>query len=166
MMDFVHTLWNYNYWAHRKLWDCIQTITDDDFVKPVPYSIGSVHSQVVHVMWAEEVWYERVHGGIRPTFTAQDYPTRASIRHKWDQIEANWRVYLGNLTETELNRQIDVTPITGASYSLSVLEMLLHAVNHGTNHRAQILQIIHGYGGETFEQDLSFYYRHRQSLDK
>lgn len=60
MIDFVQTMWNYNYWAHHKLWDCIQTISDADFVKPVPYSIGSIHIQVVHVMWAENVWYERL----------------------------------------------------------------------------------------------------------
>src|SRR5688572_16570991 len=126
MIDFVHTLWNYNYWSHHKLWNCIQTISDEDFVKPVAYSIGSVHVQVVHIMWAEEAWYERLHNGIRPTFTAKDYPTRSSIYEKWDQIESQWRVYLSNLTETELNRKIEINPVNGLAYTASVLEMLMH----------------------------------------
>src|SRR5262245_10531750 len=150
MTDLVHTLWNYHYWANHQLWNCIQTISDEDFFKPVAYSVGSVHIQIVHMMWAEEVWYTRLQGGVRPTFTAPDYPTRPAIREKWDQIEANWRIYLEHLTENDLHRIMEVSPISGAPYTLSVLEMMLHAVNHGTNHRAQILQIVHGYGGETF----------------
>ncbi len=157
MLQWTRTLWDYNYWAHRKLWNCIETISDSDFVKPVAYSVGSVHIQVVHVMWAEAVWYERIHNGHRPTFTAEDYPTRPLIRAKWDQIEAKWRAYLDHTTEDELRREIEIVPLRGQPYKCTVLEMLSHAVNHGTNHRAQILQLIHGYGGETFEQDLSFY---------
>jgi uncharacterized damage-inducible protein DinB len=162
MLQYTRTLWDYNYWAHHKLWNCIETISDSDFVKPVAYPVGSVHVQVVHVMWAEAVWYERIHHRSRPTFTADDYSTRPVIREKWDQIESHWRAYLARTTEDDLRRELEITPLRGQPYSCTVQEMLLHAVNHGTNHRAQILQLIDSHGGETFEQDLSSYYRERQ----
>ena len=36
-------------------------------------------------------------------------------------------------------------------------EVLLHMVNHGTDHRAQILARLHELGAETVEQDLMLY---------
>jgi uncharacterized damage-inducible protein DinB len=40
-------------------------------------------------------------------------------------------------------------------------EILWHVVNHGTDHRAQILQLCYVYGAPTFEQDMFFFYRVR-----
>jgi len=42
-----------------------------------------------------------------------------------------------------------------------VAETLLHVVNHGTDHRAQILAMLHGMGAPTVAQDLLFYMRSR-----
>jgi len=161
VLKWIHTIWDYNYWAHHKLLHCVQTISDEDFKRPVDYSIGSIHVQVVHVMWAEDVWYQRIHNKPIPTYVATDFPTCDSIREQWKTIETNWRAYLAGLTDSELNHYIKVTSVGGHQYERTVMEMLLHAVNHGTNHRAQILQLLHGYGGETFEQDMSFYFREK-----
>jgi uncharacterized damage-inducible protein DinB len=165
MLDWIQTLWGYNYWAHHKLWNSIMTISESDFKKPVAYSVGSVHIQVVHVMWAEAVWYARLHDASRPTFTIEDYPTRPSIREKWNDVEEKWRVYLDNLTESELERQIEVVRFNGEHYIHSVQEMLLHAVNHGTDHRGQILRLIHDYGGDTYAQDMISYFRDKQNTN-
>jgi uncharacterized damage-inducible protein DinB len=37
----------------------------------------------------------------------------------------------------------------------------LHVINHGTDHRAQILAMLNQLGGETVEQDLIFYLREK-----
>ena len=36
-------------------------------------------------------------------------------------------------------------------------QVLLHVVNHGTDHRGQILRILHDFGAPTFDQDLMGY---------
>jgi uncharacterized damage-inducible protein DinB len=41
---------------------------------------------------------------------------------------------------------------------LTIWQTLLHLVNHGTDHRAQVLRALHDFGAETFDQDLVFYY--------
>lgn len=163
MLNWIRTTWDYNYWAHRKLWDCIMSISDADFKKPFDYSIGSIHEQVVHTMWAEAIWYARLHDEERPTFTAEDYPERAAIRAKWDDVEAKWRAYLNRLTPDQVDRTFEVVRANGESYIHSVRDVLMQVVNHGTDHRAQMLQLIHHCGGETFAQDIIYYFREQQT---
>ena len=44
--------------------------------------------------------------------------------------------------------------------------MLLHVANHGTDHRAQILRVLHDLGVQTTSQDLIFYvYDHLEMRD-
>jgi uncharacterized damage-inducible protein DinB len=40
---------------------------------------------------------------------------------------------------------------------LTVWQVLLHVVNHGTDHRAQVLRILHDFGAPTTAQDYIFY---------
>lgn len=162
MLDWIKTAMDYNYWAHHKLLDCLDTISDADFKKPVDYSIGSLHQQIVHVMWAEDLWYARITGKTRPDFTHEGFPTRESIREKWTEVEANWRDYVDTLTDDELQRTFEVQRLNGETYVHSIRDTMLHMVNHGTDHRAQMLELIHGYGGETFAQDIIYFLREQQ----
>jgi uncharacterized damage-inducible protein DinB len=40
---------------------------------------------------------------------------------------------------------------------LIVWQVLLHVVNHGTDHRAQLLRLLHDLGVKTTSQDFIFY---------
>ena len=161
MLNWINTIWHYNYWAHHQMLDCVSHISETDFKREVDYSMGSVHRQVVHVMWAESIWYARINGLPRPEYTVTDYPTLAAIRDKWSDIEAQWRAYLDRLTETELHSTFDYVRGNNEAITSVVYEILWHIVNHGTDHRAQILQLSHTYGAPTFEQDMFFYFRAR-----
>ncbi|MGB1288567.1 MAG: DinB family protein, partial [Aggregatilineales bacterium] len=125
MLNWIQTIWDYNYWGHHKILDCLDTISEADFKRDVDYSIGSLHQQIVHVMWAEDVWYARLHDMPRPTYIVDDYPTRNSIREKWTITEINWREYLQNLTETELSREFEMTRLNGQALIHSVMEIML-----------------------------------------
>lgn len=159
LVDWIKKIWDYNYWAHHKMLDCAAQLSKDDFEKPVDYSMGSVHQQLIHVMWAEWIWYSRIHKLPRPDFTTEDYPTIEALREKWVEIEASWRAYLNGLTDADLGTLIHYSRQNGETLDNPLCEILWHVVNHGTDHRAQILQLCHTYGAPTFEQDMFFYYR-------
>lgn len=162
MLDAVRLMWDYNYWGHHYVWDLITQLSEEDFKRPVEYSIGSVHQQIVHVMWAEEVWFSRIHGTLQPTYMPEDMPTRERIRQHWDSVEQNWRDYLAALTESDLSREFTVTNSKGDQFVHYVGEVMLHVANHGTDHRAQILRLLTDYGVETGPQDLIWYSRVKQ----
>lgn len=158
MLDWIKTIWQYNYWGRDKLWQCVQSISHDDYMRPVEYSMGSVHQQIVHTMWAEHLWYSRINNMPRITYTADDFADREAVWQQWQEVQSLWMNTINTITQTQIDETF-IAKATSGDYTQTVGQVLLHVVNHSTDHRAQILRLIHDYGGETFQQDMIFYFR-------
>jgi uncharacterized damage-inducible protein DinB len=63
------------------------------------------------------------------------------------------RAYLGGLQDDMLFDK----PLYGEDKDLILWQVLLHVVNHGTDHRAQLLRLLNDLGVETTYQDYIFY---------
>ena len=78
-------------------------------------------------------------------------------RAHWDNVEQTMRAYLAALRD---NMLFD-TPLEGEDKDLMLWQVLLHVVNHGTDHRAQVLRVLNDLGVRTTSQDYIFYvYEH------
>lgn len=155
----VIRLFDYNFWAGRRVWARVVKLSAEQFTQPSDYSIGSVHDQVVHTMEVEWLWLRRMQSlPPDPFLTPADYPTYESIRTRWDAVEAAWWAYLNALPEGELAGILTYTSRTdGKVYSTPVWESLYQILNHSTDHRSQTLAQIHRVGGETIAQDFVYY---------
>lgn len=72
------------------------------------------------------------------------------------------RAYLAELQEEGLLDKPIQEP--EEDKDLSVWQVLLHVVNHGTDHRAQLLRLLNDLGLKTSSQDYIFYvYEHLQA---
>ena len=80
---------------------------------------------------------------------------RSSIRNYWDSIEQKMREYLAALRDEMLFEKPIKEP--DEDRDLIVWQVRLHVVNHGTDHRAQILRLLNDLGVETTYQDFIFY---------
>lgn len=153
-------LFDYNVWANRRVWTCVETLTDEQFYRPCDYSIGSVHDQLVHQMAVERLYLMRVTGEpVTGLPASSEYPDRDSSRAEWDDIEQAWRQYLPTLTDEMLEARLEFLSITTKTpQSCLRWQALSQAINHSTDHRAQILSLIHQVGGEkTVPQDFLYY---------
>lgn len=157
--DYIRTIFDYNLWAHGKVWDCIMQLSDEQFVQDYDYSIGSIRNHVVHVMSVDQRWLARIAGNEPPVrLNTADFSTRAAARARWDDIQANNRAIVHSLTESDLARVITYDlPHRGGIKHDAVWQIIAHVVNHGTDHRAQILSLLYRLGAPTVEQDLTFY---------
>jgi uncharacterized damage-inducible protein DinB len=81
------------------------------------------------------------------------FPDLESIRAHWDNVERNMRDYLAKLRDDMLLDK----PLGGEDKDLILWQVLFHVVNHGTDHRAQILRLLNDLGVETTSQDYIFY---------
>jgi uncharacterized damage-inducible protein DinB len=152
-------LFDYNYWAHKRVWGCTTELSDEQFYRPSDFSVGSVHEQLVHTMGAEWLWLQRAKVVPPDPFPqAADYPTRESIRARWDEVEREWGGYVNHLEDAQLDETFAFISINGnARREIQRWEALATIINHSTDHRAQTMALIHQLGGKTVEQDFVFY---------
>lgn len=149
-IEMVRTMLSYHEALYRKLWQSIMELTDEQFVQPIPYSHGSIRDQMVHVASVDERWLAGLKGdreARRITRQPEGYPDRNRVRDLWDQVAAKVRLYAEDLAPEELS-------FRPRGMRGPVWQILLHMVNHGTDHRAQILRMLDEFGAPTFDQDL------------
>jgi uncharacterized damage-inducible protein DinB len=155
--DAFRHFYDYHFTENRKIWDSYVTqLSDEQFIQDVAYSHGSVRDQIVHLMSVDEVWFDELRG-VEPSepFPPASLDDRASIRAHWDSVEQNMRDYLAELQDDMLFDKPIEEP--EGDQDLIVWQVLLHVVNHGTDHRAQLLRLLHDLGIKTTSQDYIFY---------
>lgn len=149
-------LYDYHFAENRKLWDTyVMPLTPEQFTQFVAYSIGSVRNHLVHLMEVEDVWFSELRGMTEPAHPLPEgMDDRAEIRQHWDQVEQTMRDYLAALRD----EMLFIRPIVfEEDKDLITWQVLLHVVNHGTDHRAQLLRLLHDLGVKTGPQDFIFY---------
>ena len=161
--DAFRHVYNYHFAENRKIWDKhIMSLSQAQFLQELDYSVGSVRNQIVHLMSVDMVWFKDLRGVENLGFLdPNEYDERDKIRARWDEIEANMRAYLAILTDDMLFTK----PLEGEDKDLIVWQVLLQVINHGTDHRAQLLRQLHDLGVETQWQDYVFYaYAHTEDF--
>ena len=55
-IDHYRTLFEYDVALWRRVWSSVETLTPEQFAQEMPYSHGSVRSQMFHVTEVSERW--------------------------------------------------------------------------------------------------------------
>ncbi len=147
--------YDYHFAENRKIWDNYVTpLSHEQFTKEMNYSHGSVRDQILHLIDVDEAWFSDLQGGeFQDPLAPEDFDRRERIRAHWDNVEQMMRNYLATLDDDMLSEK----PLKGEDENLILWQVLLHVVNHGTDHRAQLLRVLNDLGVETTSQDYIFY---------
>lgn len=147
--------YGYHFSENRNLWDSyVASLSNEQFTQVVNYSHGSVRDQIVHLISVDDAWFSGLRGlEIPATLNPAEFEERESIRLHWDRVERDMRDYLAGLQDDMLFDK----PLEGEDEDLALWQVLLHVVNHGTDHRAQILRLLNDLGVRTTSQDYIFY---------
>lgn len=156
--DAIRQFFDYHFSENRKLWDrYITSLTPAQFTQESDYSHGSVKNQVLHLISVDQAWFSDLRGVAIPEDPALD--DLDAIRAHWDNVEREIRDYLDTVQDDML---FDKPFPPGEDENLILWQVLLHVVNHGTDHRAQLLRLLNDLGVETQSQDFIFYvYEHQ-----
>jgi uncharacterized damage-inducible protein DinB len=149
-LELVKTFIEYHLDMTRRVWDSIDSISDEQFIADDAYSRGSIRNLMVHLANTDSNWL----AGLKnipeeqdaPRKKYEDYPDRASVRAFWDATAKDVEGYAATLTEVALNEEpVDIQNPRW--------QVILHIINHGTDHRSTVLQRLHEFGAPTFDQD-------------
>jgi uncharacterized damage-inducible protein DinB len=147
-------LYDYHFAENRRLWAHVSTLPHEQFTRPAAYSLGSVRDQLLHLIWVDDVWFGQLRG-VEPLPLPAASADLSAIRAHWDDLEQRMRDYLADLRDDMLPGK--PFPDHPEDKHLLLWQVLLHVVNHGTDHRAQLLRTLNDLGVETKSQDYVFY---------
>jgi uncharacterized damage-inducible protein DinB len=147
--DEIRFLFGYDRWATRRL------LTVLDGLDPAVWTRGQVVGErslgdiVVHHLGASQRWRHGFQGsGESPEPEREQLPTIAQLRERWDSEWAAVDAWLPTVTDGFVAHVHEGVP---------VWMMLVHVVNHGTQHRAEAAALLTAKGRSPGELDLINY---------
>ena len=154
------TLFEFNYWANARTLQAVDSLSEEKLYVDLKNSFGSIHGTLVHLCGAEDIWLQRMNGADPGKFIRKDnYPTYASVKTKWNEVETGWKHYVSTLTDNELLKTLIFHNLKGEKVTQIVWQSLQHLVNHSSYHRGQITTMIRQSGGTPNGTDLIAFYR-------
>ena len=146
-LELIKTFVEYHLEMTRRVWDSVDQITDEQFVADDAYSRGSIRNLMVHLASTDRRWL----AGLKNLedvghLMFEDYLAKASAREVFETVAKDIMDYANSLSEEEISQKAKDIPNPRWA-------ILLHLVNHGTDHRSTVLQRLHEFGAPTFDQD-------------
>ncbi len=143
-LDQVRALYEYNEWANNRVLQALSGISDDELLRQRDMSHNSIGVDLAHLLLAQVGWLSIWQGGARPV----SLPGAGTGRHLDNLVDglqrsdAAIREFIDTLSDSDLGQQrIDnpegQNPSVTENRSMLLWDMMVHVVNHGTQHRAE-----------------------------
>lgn len=151
--DMFRTLFAYDVGTWRRIWDVVTALSPARYEQEIPYSHGSIRNQMTHVTQVSAAWLmglNRQPGGQEYKINPDDFADAATLRSRWEEVAGETLAWVATLSDDQLDELLP--GMMGPTW-----HVLYHLINHGTDHRAQVLAGLQTVGAPTFSQDLIFY---------
>ena len=136
------TLFDYTYWAHRRVLATAARLTDAQFTLRSVIVGRDLRATLVHTLDTECSWRLRLQG--RPaaewkkSLPLSDYLNVAALADHWTRDEAEMRAWVASLDDAALARSADLDP----KEQYPVWYYLVHMVTHSQQHRSEAAQLL------------------------
>jgi len=152
-MSLLLRMGQYMLWADEKIWEVVQTLTDEEFLQEVGPNSGCTRDRYLHMAQGHSQWYYR---------WINKEPEEVQIESL--EREALFSFLLqcnGSIMDLIQGNGIDAAKIpsrTGGIY-LKMEEMVFNIINHATYHRGQIVLLLRRLGKSVNATDYVPYLR-------
>lgn len=160
-IEDIQFFYEYNYWANDKILAAAGMLTEERFLAPRPYSHGGVRDTLAHILSAEWIWRVRCEEQVFPTaaLRADDFPSLATLQQRWQQEEERMRGYLDGLSNKALYGMVRYKTTGGEPHENVLWHLLVHVVNHGTEHRSTVASYLTEDGQSPGDLDMVYFAR-------
>jgi uncharacterized damage-inducible protein DinB len=160
MLTEIRELYDYTSWADQRLLDLAAGLSEEELRRDLGGSFPTVLGTLAHVLTADWVWLERWNG-VSPSGPPADWElaTLAEVRTRWRALRAQRDAFLDRLDEEGLVRRVSYANTRGEGHIAPLWQLLLHAVNHATYHRGQVVTYLRQLGRDALPTDLVVWQR-------
>lgn len=161
MTDDIPSLFAYHRWADERMIEACRKLSPERYAEIEPFEVGwpSIRSVVLHLAWANEIWYRRFVGEPAvPMFAEADMPTldeaATLLLAAHDRFTGT---LLPSLKPDRLASSFTYRNFKGITNSVPLWAALRHVVNHGTYHRGQVASKLKRRGVDPPTTDLVYW---------
>lgn len=146
-LELIRTFYEYNTWANERILTTAAQLTPEEMHAKRGASFESVHDTLVHTLSAHNLWLTRCRElPTEPLYDPADFADVAAIRARWAEIEQGTQEFLSAQDNLSLNHVIHYLNSAGEPNAYPLWQILLHQVNHATQHRSEIAMILTQFG--------------------
>lgn len=156
--DIIQQFYRFNAWANTRILNNAALLNPAQYSAQTNPSFGSVHNTLAHIMSVHWVWLNRWRGvSLSGFYDPLSFPDLASLRARWDVIEQETQAFTLTLTEATLINPITYISFRGREWTYPLWQMMLHQVNHATQHRSETALILTDYDHSPGTMDFLYF---------
>ena len=134
----LNLLFDYHYWALNHLLDHLKQLTKEQLTTPSQHLYHkSAFQTVLHLLDVDWSWIQICMGlpGTDYLWEVEDLPDLEAVQAFVKREEPRVKNYIGGLNENDLSKKIGFGK---PEQKLEQKLILLHIINHGTEHRTEL----------------------------
>jgi uncharacterized damage-inducible protein DinB len=150
----------YSAWATHQVLEACSSLT----VHQLDKGLGASHSSILrtfrHIHDGERVWLRRlieVDNESLPRGSAPEHSFEFLVQ-SWPELWAGYRQWLEAASDDDLTLELSTVLPDDAIFRVPRWQIVLHAINHSTFHRGQIITMLRSFGVQPPNTDLTAYY--------
>ena len=148
-VEEVHWLFAYDRWATRRVLAVTDGLDEASWTMPNLVGERGLGGILVHHLGASQRWRHAFQEtGEEPAPEREPLPSIEDLMQRWEAEWARVDAWLPTATQAFIDHVVDGVP---------VWQMLIHVVNHGTQHRSEAAALLTAKGRSPGELDLINY---------
>jgi uncharacterized damage-inducible protein DinB len=163
--ETITTLFRHNLWANARLFEVCARLSAEQLNAQIVGTYGSIRDTLQHTVNAERSYLHRLRTG-QPYRPPADAPP-LTLSELQESIRLSGEGLVAIASTITAQDRVTVKWDDGTSRSLPCAILLTQAINHATEHRAQIMATLTHIGLEPPELDgWSYFDAHEESLNQ
>ncbi|MFN8397033.1 MAG: DinB family protein [Bacteroidia bacterium] len=158
--DWARELIAFQAWRREKVSELLRAVDETVFSQQINGSFGSLYIILDHMIWAEKVWLGRVDRNAVATAKGTNV---LGLLDNWREVNEKWTAVVQAADTDAILREIEYFTSTGDGFKNTVLEIVIHMVDHSTYHVGQMMNAIRGFGIEPVSTNYIHYLRAKGS---
>ena len=139
----------YNIWASRRIFDIILALPDEKQMMDVPSSFNSLYKTVLHMLDAENIWWQRMKLSERIVVPSENFTgTMKELSDTLLQQSKQWEEWIISASDLSIDHVFQYYNKKKEYFKMPVYQMLHHVFNHDTYHRGQLINMLRQLGVE------------------
>lgn len=144
--DTLTTLFRHNLWANLRLLERCAELTSEQHAATAAGAYGSIYDTLQHIATGEQSYFSRISTG--QPFRRPEGAARMSFAEIAESLRTTGEGLIEWATRVQAEETVEVD-WDGASRAVPKTIILAQAINHATEHRAQIMAILTELGIES-----------------